>query len=105
MASLSPRQLKFIDEAGVNVAMTRRYGRPPTGAHVIDAVPQTYGPHITRLVALGLDGIEAVMTGDGATDTEVFLADLKCVLAPTWRPGDIVVMDHLPGRRPGVLDP
>ena len=35
------------------------------------------------------------MTVDGATDTEVFLAYLKHVLAPTLRPGDIVVMDNL----------
>jgi len=34
------------------------------------------------------------MTVDGATDTEVFLAYLQHVLAPTRRPGDIVVMDN-----------
>jgi transposase len=75
--------------------MTRRYGRAPKGARVIDAVPQNHGPNVTMLGALGLHGIDAVMTGEGATDTEVFLTYLEHVLAPTLRPGDIVVMDNL----------
>jgi hypothetical protein len=37
---------------------------------VIEAVPQTYGAHVTRLAALALPGVEAVMTIDGATDVE-----------------------------------
>jgi len=95
MAPLCPTRLKFIDESGVNFAMTRRYGRAPKGARVIDAVPQNHGPNVTMLGALGLHGIDAVMTVEGATDTEVFLAYLEHVLAPTLRPGDIVVMDNL----------
>ena len=95
MAPLAPRRLKFIDESGVNLAMTRRYGRAPKGARVIDAVPQNYGPNVTMLGAVSLYGIDAVMTVEGATDTEVFMAYLEHVLAPTLQPGDIVVMDNL----------
>jgi transposase len=95
MTSLDLRRLKFVDESGVNLAMTRRYGRAPTGARVLGHVPQNYGPNVTLLGALGVQGLHAVMTVDGATDTEVFRAYVKQVLGPTLAPGDIVVMDNL----------
>jgi hypothetical protein len=66
--------LKFIDESGVNLAMPRLYGRAPKGERGIDAVPQNYGEDVTVLGAPTIAGIEAVMTVDGATDAEVFLA-------------------------------
>jgi transposase len=84
-----------MDEAGVNLAMTRRYGRAPRGARVVGAVPQNYGAHVTMMAALSLQGVEAVMTIDGATDAEVFRAYGEHVLCPTLVPGDIVVMDNL----------
>ena len=47
------------------------------------------------LGALGVHGLQAVMTVDGATDTDVFRTYVKRVLGPTLVPGDIVVMDNL----------
>ncbi len=47
------------------------------------------------LSSLRLDGSTACMTIEGATDTEVFQADVREVLSPTLRPGDLVVMDNL----------
>jgi transposase len=47
------------------------------------------------IAALALQGIEAVMTMDGATDAEVFRAYVEQVVCPTWVPGDIVVRDNL----------
>jgi transposase len=84
-----------VDESGVNLAMTRLYGRAPTGERVIGSVPQNYGPNVTVLGALDVHGLHAVMTVDGATDTDVFRTSVKQVLGPTLRPGEIVVMDHL----------
>jgi transposase len=75
--------------------MTRLYGRAPAGQRVVGSVPQNYGPNVTLLGALGIQGLQAVMTVDGATDTEVFRAYVKHVLGPTLAPGDIVVMDNL----------
>jgi transposase len=45
--------------------------------------------------ALGVRGLEALMTGEGATDGEVFRAFVEQVVCPTLEPGDIVVMDNL----------
>jgi transposase len=87
--------LKFVDESGVNLAMTRLYGRAPAGERVVGSVPQNYGPHVTMLGALGVQGLQAVMTIDGATDAAVFRTYVKKVLGPTLTPGDMVVMDNL----------
>jgi hypothetical protein len=87
--------LKCIAASGVNLAMTRLYGRAPRGERVIVAVPQNYGANVTMLAALGSQGVEAVMTIDGATDAEVCRTDVAQVLRPTLRPGDLVSMDNL----------
>lgn len=42
-----------------------------------------------------LDGTTACMTIEGATDTAVFQAYVRAVLAPSLRAGDIVIMDNL----------
>ena len=93
--ALGVEHLKFIDESGVNLAMTRAYGRGPRGERVVGAVPRNYGPNVTMIAALSLHGVEAVMTIDGATDADVFRAYVEQVLCPTLTAGDIVVMDNL----------
>ena len=75
--------------------MTRLYGRAPRGERVIGSVPQNYGENVTMLAALGIGGVGAVMTVNGATDADVFRAYVERVLAPTLRRGEIVVMDNL----------
>jgi len=95
IASLEVSRLKFVDESGVNLALTRRYGRAPKGLRVVGAVPQNYGQHVTLLGAMSLAGVGAVMTVEGATDAEVFRAYVKHVLGPTLLPGDIVLLDNL----------
>ncbi len=95
LAALDVRQLKFIDESGVNRARTRLYGRAPTGERVVGSVPQNDGQNITILGALSAHGVDAVMTVEGATDATVCRTDLKEVLGPTLSPGDLVVRDNL----------
>ena len=87
--------LKFIDETGMNLALTRLYGRAAPGVRVVDSVPHNHREHITMLAALGMDGLSAPMTVDGAVDTEVFRSYVAQVLGPTLKPGDIVVLDNL----------
>ena len=75
--------------------MTRLSGRAATGERVLDAVPHRDGPHVTKSGALSLQGIDAVLTVEGATEAEVLLPDVEHVLAPTLRPDDMVIMDTL----------
>ena len=94
IAAISGR-LKFLDEAGSNLAMTRLYGRAAPGTRVYDAVPQNYGENITMLGCLSEAGLSAPMTVAGAVDGQVFLAYVERVLAPTLEAGDVVIMDNL----------
>lgn len=87
--------LHFIDESGVNLGLTRRYGRAAPGIRVKDTVPFNPSPPVSVIGALSCRGIGAVMSIEGATDGPVFLAYVHQVLAPTLAEGDVVVMDNL----------
>jgi transposase len=97
--SLDPRRLVFIDEAGSNIAMTRDYARAPRGERVHGAVPRNRGEVTTMLGALGVDGVRAMMTVEGATDGEVFETFLERVLLRKLKTGDIVVLDNVGAHR------
>lgn len=75
--------------------MTRRYGRAQYGRRVADAVPKNFGLNVPILGALSCNGLDAVMTVEGATDTAVFRAYVEQVLVPTLVADDVVVMDNL----------
>ena len=94
-ATLDLHRVKFIDESGINLAMTRLYGRAPRGERVVGSAPQNYGPNVTLLGALSCPGREAVMVIEGATDSDVFRAYVHEVLCPTLREGDLVIADNL----------
>lgn len=88
-------RLKFLDEAGSTIAMTRLYGRAAPGERVAEATPLNYGENITMLACLSAAGLSAPMTVEGAVDGIVFRAYVEQVLAPTLIEGDVVIMDNL----------
>ena len=47
--------------------MTRPYGRAPSGGRAVGGVPQNYGSNLTMIAALGVGGLAALMTAEGAT--------------------------------------
>ncbi len=75
--------------------MTRIYGRSPQGARLTEKTPSGRWQTTTFLGALRAEGFVAPLTVDGAMNGSLFLAWIKQHLAPTLRPGDIVVMDNL----------
>lgn len=89
------KRCKFIDESGINLALTRLYGRAPRGERAIGSTPINYGQNLTLIGALGSDGLDALLTIEGATDGEVFRAYTERILGPTLKAGDIVIMDNL----------
>jgi len=93
--ALALRRLTCVDEAGVNLALTRLDGRAPKEERGVGTVPQNDGENITRWGAFSREGIQAVMTVNGATDAEVFRTSIQPVLGPTLVTGDIVVLDNL----------
>ncbi len=88
-------RLKFLDEAGSSIAMTRLYGRAQPGQRVVETVPQNYGENVSMLAVISVAGVSAPMTITGAVDGLVFLEYVKQVLCPTLAEGETVVMDNL----------
>jgi transposase len=95
IAALDFRRLRFVDESGVNLAMTRLHGRAPAGERVVGSAPQNYGPDVTMPGALSVHGLQALVTVGGATDAEAFRTHGQQALGPALRPGDVVVTDNL----------
>ncbi len=87
--------LKFLDEFGANLGMTRLYGRAAPGKRVPEATPGFSGSHYTVVAMMGLESIDAPLIFEGAMSKLVFESYVEQMLAPTLRPGDIVVMYNL----------
>ena len=77
--------------------MDRTHGRCASGKRVDGPVPHGHWKVVTLTAAVRLDGVPApaCLAFDGATNTACFEAYVGRCLAPTLRPGDIVVMDNL----------
>jgi hypothetical protein len=95
VAALDPATLVFVDESGINTAMTRLRGRAAAGERVSGAVPHGHWETLTMIGALRLNGMSAAVTVDAATDTDVFGAFVHEALVPALHPGDVVLWDGL----------
>lgn len=96
--------MKFIDECGVNQAMTRLYGRAARGQRVLESVPRNYGQSTTIVSLIGLAGVGASMILDGALDTVAFNCYCEQVLRETVSEGDIIVLDNLTSHRASRIE-
>lgn len=93
--ALDLAHLVFLDESGAKTNMTRLRGRALGGARLADAAPHGHWCTTTIIGAVRLDGSTACMAVAGATDKDTFREYVRCVLVPTLRAGDIVVLDNL----------
>ena len=85
----------FLDESGGRTDLVRRYGCGHRGERVVDHAPDRCWHTTTLLAALRVTGLTAPAVFDGPIDGVSFLAYIEHVLAPTLRPGDVVVLDNL----------
>jgi transposase len=95
MADQPIRRLKFCDESGAHLGMTRLYGRAAPGQRVVEGTPDYSGIHYTMVSTLGWNGITAPWIFSGAMTGQAFVTYASLVLAPTLRSGDIVLIDNL----------
>jgi transposase len=95
VAKIDPRKLVFVDESGVNTAMTRSRGRAPRGQRVHGAVPHGDWKTVTLLGAIRCDGMAAAATAPFSTDTDLFRVFVSEALVPALHRGDVVVWDSL----------
>ena len=75
--------------------MTPLRGWAPRGLRLQTKAPHGHWKTTTFLAALRHNRIEAPWLFDGPIDGESFRTYVEKVLAPTLRPGDIVIMDNL----------
>lgn len=94
--TIDVKNLVFIDETGINLAMTRLYGRGEGGGRVYDDRPSNKGQNITLIGAMSDEGLIATMTFPGSLNTPGFLVFLAQILLPKLWVGAIVTMDNLP---------
>jgi transposase len=89
------QRLRFIDECGTHLGLTRLYGRATPGERVVEATPGYSGPHYTVVAALSLTGVQAPWAFAGAMNSLAFETYVEHVLGPTLHTGDIVLLDNL----------
>ncbi len=92
---IDPHRFRFIDESGAKTNMVRMHGRCPKGQRLLSSAPAGHWKTTTMLAAIGLDGVDAPWTLDGAIDADAFLVYVEHVLVPTFQGGEIVVLDNL----------
>ncbi len=90
------RNLIFIDETGVNLSMTQRYGRYPVGGGVGTQRPGNQGQNGTLVGAMSDEGLMATMTLPGEPNSASFMVYLEGILLLQLWKGAIIVMDNLP---------
>jgi transposase len=92
---VEPERLVFIDETWTKTNMAPLRGWAPCGKRLVAKVPHGNWKTTTFVAALRLDRIEAPWLLEGPIDGESFRTYVECVLVPTLREGDIVIMDNL----------
>lgn len=88
-------KLVFLDETGATTDMIRRYGRAKGGARCFDDAPGGHWKTMTFIAGLRVDELTAPWCLDGAMNGDAFKTYLETQLAPTLKPGDIVIADNL----------
>ena len=88
-------RLIFVDEFGINRAMSRIYARAPRGERARVKEPTERGANISVISSLRLSGVGATMMIEGAVDTQVWNVFIEHFLVPELEPGDIVMLDQI----------
>jgi len=88
-------RLVFVDEMGSNISLAPVYAWSRRGERAFASVPRNWGKNVTLLASMSLEGMGPCLAVEGSTTREVFEAYLEHVLAPSLKPGQVVVMDNL----------
>jgi transposase len=94
-ARVDPSAWVWLDETGSHLGYTPRYAWAPRGERAQGAAPRNPGQNKTVIAALTRAGLGPLLRFDGAMTTGRFEGYVRHVLAPTLRPGQVVVADNL----------
>ena len=85
--------------------MARLHGRAPRGERLVGKIPHGHWKTTTFVAGLRSTALAAPCVIDGPMNGDAFLACVEQVLAPTLKPGDIVVLDNLSAHKiPGIRE-
>lgn len=94
-------RLVFVDEMGSNTSLCPIYAWSRRGERAVASAPRNWGKNVTLLASITGRGLGPCLAVEGATTREVFEAYLERSLAPSLRPGQVVVMDNLSAHKGG----
>lgn len=92
---LESEELVFVDETGSHIGMTPLYAYAPRGQRAIGKVPRNTGANLTLIASLSMQGMGEALMLDGAADASAFEVYVERLLAPSLKPGQIVILDNL----------
>jgi len=95
MAGTDPADLVFLDETATPTTLAPLYARAPRGERAVGRVPRGRRGHVSWLATLTPLGIGESVLVPGAVDRAAFDAFVERRLAPSLRPGQVVVLDNL----------
>jgi transposase len=93
--------LVFVDEMGANVSLSPLYAWSRRGLRAHAKAPRNWGKNVTLLASIAAGGVGPCLAVEGPTTRGVFETYLERVLAPSLRPGQIVVLDNLSAHKGG----
>jgi len=93
--ALDAGRLVFVDEMGANTSLAPLYAWSQRGERAHLWAPRNRGKNTTLLASMSSEGMGATLAVEGGTNKAVFEAYVEWVLAPSLRPGQVVVMDNL----------
>lgn len=94
MQGILAKDLIFIDESGINLALTRLFARAPKGKRARGTRPQKRGKNVSLIGAIGLNGLITQVSLFGSTDGLTFEAFIAQRLVPKLWSGACVLMDN-----------
>jgi transposase len=94
-ALVDPSAWVWLDETGSHLGYTPTHAWAPRGHRAYATAPANRGENKTVVAALTLEGIGPLLRFDGAMTTTRFVGYVRHLLAPTLRPGQVVVADNL----------
>src|SRR5271169_2510323 len=101
---LEPHRLVFLDETGTTTKMTRLRGRCLKGERLRSKAPFGHWKTQTFIAGLRCDALTAPFVIDAPMDRRIFETYVETQLAPTLKPGDIVICDNLPAHKSAAAE-
>lgn len=94
-AGIDAERLVFVDEMGANISLAPIHAWSRRGERAYLSAPRNRGKNTTLLASMSSKGMGPTLAVQGGTNKAVFEAYVERVLAPSLKPGQVVVMDNL----------